>query len=655
MATIPSATVSISATAAALAGGTGYCVVIAPVGKNADVTPRVFASATDILAQHDYSPGADYAAHHLQKTNKPIVFVGVPIATPGVLSRQDATHWTGGSVVSVAAGTSGYLEEVDAILTVTTGGTRGTTGIKLSLSLDGGVTEKAINLGTATTYTIPYVGIVLSFGAGTMVAGDVFKFKTSAPMWDNTGLAAARAALARQEKLSRTWMVIGDVSNSTFAGYVSTQINAYETESRRFALARAQVRDRLPLASLSRRVVKMTGTPTITFAEVGVSGDTITRNDAGSFISDGFVNGMAITVAGSVSNNFVDAKITNVAASVLTLDTQDLVAEVAAPNVTITGTTGITFAEVGGTGDTITRSDGSWLDDGFAIGDNFTVAGSASNNITTTAGIANVTATVITLGTDDLVAEFVGAATITITKGETMAAYVSACDAAFSSVDGKKRLSLGLGRLRVESPITGWSFRRPVQWAASVREYQHDVHHPTWTKEDGPLDGWSLLDSDGNVAEYDEANDGGALAARFTCARTWGNGPNGAFIAMDLTRETEGSTLQLTHNLQVANVMCTVVQAKTENVVGKTPQLKSDGTGQATGAALQLIEESINTDVKQALMREFVPGEGPRASKAVWRASTTDDLRGPDATLTGVGELLVNGTVVHVNTLVAVS
>lgn len=656
MATIPSASVSVSATAGALAGGTGYCVVIAPVGTNADTTPRVFSSATDILAQHNYSPGVGYAALHIEATKKPVIFVGVPIATAATLSRQDASGWTGTSVVSVAAGAAGYLEETDIVLTCTTAGTRGTTGIKLTLSLDGGTTEKTINLGTATSYTVPYVGIVISFGAGTMVAGDVYTAHTSAPMWDSAGLTAAKTALAAQMKLSRTWMIIGDVANSTFAGYVATQVNAYETSNSRFTLARAQVRDHLPIATLSNNIVRMTGSPTITYAEVGGTGDTITRS-TGSFITDGFAVGMAVTATGAVdsaNNDFVNKKITAVSATVLTLDTEDLVDEVATAGVVITGSTGISFLEVGGTGDTITLSGGgSWLADGFAAGDNITITGSTSNNLTTTAGIVTVTATVLTLDTDDLATEFNGAAAVTITKGETMAAFVAAMDSAFSSVDAKKRISLGLGRLRKQCPITGWEFRRPVQWAASIREYSHDVHHPTWAKADGPLDGWSLLDADGNLAEYDERVNGGALAARFTCARTWGNGPNGAFIALDMTRETEGSTLQYAHNLEVANVFCTVVQQMTENIVGATPVLNDDGT--ATGAALQVLEEGVNSAVKQALIREFVPGEGVRASKAVWRASTDDDLSAVDATLTGVGELIVNGTIVHVETLVAVS
>lgn len=655
MATIPSATVSISATAGALAGGTGYCVVMGCVGTSADSTPRVFASADDIVTQHGYSPAVDYAALHLEETGKPVIFVGLPVTTAGVLSRQNASAWTGSSVVSVAAGAAGYLEETDAVLTVTTGGTRGTTGIKLTLSLDGGITEIPINLGTAVSYTVQYVGIVISFAAGTMIAGDVYTFRTSAPMWGSTAISTAKTALAAQQKLSRTWMVIGDVTNSTFAGYVATSVNAYETANKRFTMARAQVRDRLEYIRLSNNIVRMSGSPTLTFTEVGGTGDTITRS-AGSFITDGFAVGQAISVTGSTAaqNDFTNKKITGVAATFLTLDTQDLVGEVATAGCTITGSTGITFAEVGGTADTITLSGGgSWLADGFAVGDNITITGSTSNNLTTTAGIVTLTATVLTLDTDDLAAEFNGAAAVTITKGETMAAYVASMDAAFASVDAKKRLSLGLGRMRKTSPITGWSFRRPVQWAASIREYQHDVHHPTWAKEDGPLDGWSLEDENGNLVEYDERNDGGGLAGRFTCGRTWGNGPEGAFIAMDLTRETEGSTLQYTHNLEVANVFCTVVQAKTENIVGKTPQLNNDGT--ATSAALQLLEEGVNTDVKQSLMREFVPGEGLRASLAVWAASTDDILSGVDATLTGVGTLIVNGTIVHVNTLVAVS
>src|SRR6185369_1317986 len=86
-------------------------------------------------------------------------------------------------------------------------------------------------------------------------------------------------------------------------------------------------------------------------------------------------------------------KITGVTDLVLTLDTTDLAAEGPVAGVTIVGSPTITFAEVGATGDTITRSRGSFLDDGFAADDRITVAGSVSNNFSN-ARITAVTATV---------------------------------------------------------------------------------------------------------------------------------------------------------------------------------------------------------------------------------------------------------------------
>jgi hypothetical protein len=553
MPSLPGASVSISAEAGALAGGTGYCVVIGCVETNDDITPRVYTGAKALIAQHGYSPAVDYAALHIEATKKPVLFVGLPKVM------------TGTSVITVAAGANGVLEEVDASITVVTGGTIGVNGISFNLSLDGGRTEKLIKLGTATSYTIPYVGIVLSFAAGTLVAEDVYTFRTSAPMWDSAGMTAARAALAAQMKLARSFMVIGDITDATTAGYVTTALNTYETSNERFAFARVNVYDRLPLAKKSK-----------------VAGETLT----------------------------------------------------------------IALAT-----DTITRSAGSWVADGYKVGDVMRLAGTVSNDgdhIITT-----LTPTVATFSASTFVDETIDSIDVDADQVLTMAAWVSALDAAFATVDAQKRIDIGLGRLRKLSPITAWEFRRPVSWAASIREYQHDVHIPTWRKEDGPLLDWSNVDEEGNIVEYDARVDGGALAGRFTCARTWANGPNGAFIAMSLTRDTEGSLLSLTHNMAVANVACTVVQQATENIVGKVLQLDDDG--HATTAALGVIEESVNTDLEIALLQEKVVGEGPRASKAVWTANTDDVLNVVDATLTGACELHVNGTIVNVETAVKVS
>ncbi len=63
--------------------------------------------------------------------------------------------------------------------------------------------------------------------------------------------------------------------------------------------------------------ITMAGAPALTFANEGVTGDTITRS-AGSWIADGFVAGVIARVRGSASNN-VDGEVASVTASVLTL------------------------------------------------------------------------------------------------------------------------------------------------------------------------------------------------------------------------------------------------------------------------------------------------------------------------------------------------
>ncbi len=255
MATRPEATVSVSAAAGSLAGGTGYCVVFGCVATSADATPRVHSSWKSVYDQHGYSDALEYVALHIEATRKPAIFVGIPIVTAGFYGQNDASGVTGTSVITV---TGTVLTNIDGLVRVTTGGTIGTTGIVLSVSADGGRTYKAVKLGTASTYTFPYLGCVLNFAAGTLVASDVYTFKATAPMWDSAGVASVRTALAAQQKLARSWMAIGDVATSTQAGYIVTAINAYETSNKRTCLARMNIKDRLPLATKSKHSTQAT-------------------------------------------------------------------------------------------------------------------------------------------------------------------------------------------------------------------------------------------------------------------------------------------------------------------------------------------------------------------------------------------------------------
>jgi hypothetical protein len=402
---------------------------------------------------------------------------------------------------------------------------------------------------------------------------------------------------------------------------------------------------------MSQVQVKMSGGSNVTFAEVGATGDTITRA-TGNFITDGFVPEMRVSVAGSASNNFTNARITAVTATVLTLDTQDLVDEGPVGGITITGTPTLTFAEVGATGDTITRSGGgtSFLSDGFRPGDRISVSGTASNNFTN-ALVTAVTATVLTLDTQDLTAEALGVFGVTITCGETKAEWIANLDTEFAPVDDAPRIDIAAGRGRVLSPFSGWFMRRSAGWFASWREYQHDLHIPTWQKDDGHVTA-DLYDEDGQLVEWDDRVDGEAATnARFTSLRTWANDGPPAFIARSLTRATDGSLLGDTHNEAVVNLACTTVQINSENAaIGQSLILNSDGT--ATKDSLSLIEARVNAALEFQLLTNR--GEGPRASLAVWSIDPNTLFNVAEPLMLGTLNLLLNGTVHSVRTAVRV-
>ena len=664
MPSAPSATTSVSESAGAYAGGTGYACIIAPVGTNADASaPRVYTNLSALMSQHSYAPGVDLAAMMFEECRSSpyfsgVLFVGVPIVTAGVLgSQRTNSTWTGTAQVSVAAGSAGYLEEVDAILTVTTAGTVGTgPGPVFTLSLDGGRTSKTVRLGTATSYTVPHVGIVISFtSGGTLVAADTYSFRTTQPKMDNTGLTAARTAIAAQQKAIRTMVIVGDLADSTAANNVVTQINAFLTTNKRASLAVCQVADGgtcAPQARMAgvRKFANFAAAVTLTFAEVGATGDTITRS-AGSWITDGFAVGDVVTVAGSVSNN-VTGRIAALTATVLTFDTTDLANEgptVALGTITVAGSNGIIFAEVGATGDTITRNAGSWISDGFAVGDTVTIASTASNNGTTDA-ITALSATVMTLGSFDLTAEEIGSHAITIVKSQTTAAHVAAMDTAFTSIDAQRRIELCYGRARKTSPVLDAYMRRPTAWAKTLREYQHDLHVAPYRVADGPLSGWSLENANGQIVEYDERVTGGALAGRFTCLTTQDNGPNGAFVALSLTRETEGKLLTRTQNLMVANMACQIVQAETVLTLGESLILNTDGT--PSEESCKRIESRVNKALQIGLLQGG--RDGQRASACVFSMSRSDILSTVGATSNTNTDLYIRGTLEQIANTVTV-
>jgi hypothetical protein len=642
MANLPRVRVSVSPTAAAPGGGTDVICVLAPVATQPDMQPRLYGSAAAIAAVHGYSEGVEYAANHFSGTGKQVLFTGMPIGTAGAISRSTSYANTGTSVVTVAAGSDGILAEHDGQIDVVAGGTIGTSQIRLNLSLDGGRTFQPIRLGTATSFAVPNVNATVSFAAGTLVTDDtILEWHGSAPRIDTSDLAEVRAALASGSQLFRDALICGDLPNEAAALVVVAQANAYATENDRHITIRASVPDRLPQASLSQSYARMTGNPALTFE---TATDTCTR-DSGSWLSDGFRNGDTVNFTNTALNN-VTLVVTTVTADVLDF-AAGLADEVFTDgDAVVTGGPTLVFDA---TADTITRNRGSWLADGFRAGDSVTTDGSASNDVTLPA--VTVTALVLTLA-NGLVNETILASSVTVTAGETKAEWMGRVDNEFADVDGttSTRVNLSAGRGAFPSNYSGWLRRIPAGWLASVRSYAHDLHVPSWRKDIGPL-GASLFDASEELVEWDDRVDGGAgSAARFTTLHTWANGPRGAFVAQDLTRAGDGQISSQHHNQAVINDACNTVQVATENVIGRTLILNTDGT--ATKGALAVIAAEVNAALELELLTSR--GEGPRASSAVWTPNPADIYNVPEPLMTGTLVLVLNGTVHSVTTTVRI-
>ena len=144
----------------------------------------------------------------------------------------------------------------------------------------------------------------------------------------------------------------------------------------------------------------VTGDDGITFLDGGADSDTIRRNN-GSWILDGFTAGQTIRVSNAnASENNGIYTIAVVGDKELTLESTDTLSNEynTSADLEISGNW-ITLADAGDA-DTITRSGGSWIDDGFEAGQTIRIVNSANGN-DGTYEIAVVTDNVLTLVSGD--------------------------------------------------------------------------------------------------------------------------------------------------------------------------------------------------------------------------------------------------------------
>lgn len=155
-----------------------------------------------------------------------------------------AAAGTASAVTSVGIGTSIVTVTVDATIgaydvyyvqmKVVTGGTIGTAGILLQISLDAGRNYgPQIALGAANSYAIAGTGLTLHFGIGTLLTGGVSTFGTVAPSWNTAGILAALNALRASPYGTAGWGsmhivgIMGAADAATIEGYLDTYATNY--------------------------------------------------------------------------------------------------------------------------------------------------------------------------------------------------------------------------------------------------------------------------------------------------------------------------------------------------------------------------------------------------------------------------------------------
>lgn len=152
---------------------------------------------------------------------------GVPVIACKV--AQNAAG-AAGSVTQVGTGTSALTpsgasrDSYSVLVKITQGATGPTVGTAaLKVSLDGGLSfGPEVALPTSGAYVIPNTGLTLTFGAGTLVAGDTYAFACTSPVFTTTELNTALTALLADPRLWFAVHVVGvPADSSTMLGFLA--------------------------------------------------------------------------------------------------------------------------------------------------------------------------------------------------------------------------------------------------------------------------------------------------------------------------------------------------------------------------------------------------------------------------------------------------
>jgi len=173
-------------------------VVIGCSSTGSPFVPTQTANPSVITTLYGYGPGPECACNIINSTGNPVVFIQVPATENGQNVSAVAKSTNTSTVASVSGIITGTPQDTYyGVVTVATGGTVGTNGIQLTVSLDfNRTTFLTKNLGTATSFAVTSsgvtTGLTVNFTSGdVLVAGDQFFWLSTEPLWGDAAVASA--------------------------------------------------------------------------------------------------------------------------------------------------------------------------------------------------------------------------------------------------------------------------------------------------------------------------------------------------------------------------------------------------------------------------------------------------------------------------------
>lgn len=202
--------------------------VVACVGVCSGGTANTVATFSDITTMKNAlgtGPLVEAAAHIMAVSGQQVVTCKVTSSAPTTPLGAVTNGGTGSSVLSVS-GTP--VDSYAAQVKVVTGSTGPTTGIgTFQYSLDGGSTWSIVtSLPVAGTFTVPNTGILLTFATGTLVAGDVYSFAATGPIFTTANMNTALDTLLADTSSYFLVHVVGQPADSTAGAALSAALES---------------------------------------------------------------------------------------------------------------------------------------------------------------------------------------------------------------------------------------------------------------------------------------------------------------------------------------------------------------------------------------------------------------------------------------------